>query len=145
MLSAASLLLALTSPVFAETITPIAGILANRDRANGRNFCVVGKPVEINQKVGEVTGKHLFRGKIDDGTGRLVLFAYGNFPSVSLGEAIEVCGRYDKFYLSKGSNGYHNQLKAALILKGKNIAADRVNLGEIITLRAKQDGGPPAP
>ncbi|MEQ1917909.1 MAG: hypothetical protein ABL955_01810, partial [Elusimicrobiota bacterium] len=97
MLPAAALLALLALPAAAETITPISDILKNRERANGRNFCVVGKPVEIDQRVGRVTGKHLFRGKIDDGTGRLEIFAFGYFPPVALGERIEVCGKYNRF------------------------------------------------
>lgn len=129
-----------------ETITPISHILRNRDLANGRNFCVVGKPVKITEKVGEVTGKHLFRGILSDGTGQLMIFAYGNFPRVSLGEAIEVCGRFSKFYLSKGNNGYHNQLEAAAILKGKLIASGAVEIGETITaVSQRKASGPQAP
>jgi hypothetical protein len=136
-------LLALPAAAAAETITPIADILRNRDWANGKNFCVVGKPVEITEKYGEVTGKHLFRGKIDDGTGRLVLFSYGNFPAVALGEAIEVCGRYDKFKVSKGNKNYHNQIEARVILKGKLIASGAVEVGESIVLAAKKPAPPP--
>lgn len=145
MILPAALLAVLALPVSAEveTITPIGDILRNRERANGRNFCVVGKPIEINSKVGEVTGKHLFRGKISDGTGVLVLFAYGQFPSISFGETIEVCGRYDKFYLSKGNNGYHNQIRASAILKGKGIASGRVKLGETVMLADRKAAPPP--
>lgn len=146
MVAAVAFLLAL--PVLAaETITPIADILKNRDLANGRNFCVVGKPVEIKEKVGEVTGKHLFRGKIDDGTGQLTLFAYGRFPAIHIGEAIEVCGKYTKFYLSKGNNPYHNQIEARAILKGKMISAGLVDIvnGEVAVRPKKRAPGPPSP
>ncbi len=120
----------LSGVVSAETITPISSILANRDRANGRNFCVVGIPIEIKQKFGEVTNKHLFRGRISDGTGELILFAYGNFPILSGGEKIEACGRFDKFYVSPSKKHYHNQLKATAILKGNGINAGLVYVGE---------------
>lgn len=146
-MGAAALLLLSLSASATETITPISAILKNRDLANGRNFCVVGKPVEIKEKVGEVTGKHLFRGKIDDGTGQLTLFAYGKFPAIILGEAIEVCGKYTKFYLSKGNNAYHNQIEARAILKGKMISAGLVDIvnGEVMLRPKKPAPAPPAP
>lgn len=137
--------LALCASAAVETITPVGDILKNREAANGRNFCVVGKPVSIKEKTGEVTGKHLFRGMLDDGTGQIMIFAYGNFPRVSLGEAIEVCGRFNKFYLSKGNNGYHNQLEAAAILKGRMIASGSIELGETIRARPKTASAPPRP
>lgn len=133
----ATLLLVLSGAASAETITPIASILANRDAANGRTFCVVGVPVEIKQKFGEVTNKHLFRGRINDGTGELILFSYGSFPVLATGEKIEACGRFDKFYISPSKKHYHNQLKAAIILKGSGIAAGMVEVGDSIKVAKK--------
>jgi len=145
MLPFAAVVLAISvSAAVVETITPTGDILKDRDRANGRNFCVVGTPAAINQKFGEVTGKHLFRGKIDDGTGALILFSYGSFPVLAVGEKIEACGRFDKFYVSPSKKHYHNQLKASIILKGKGIASGLVEVGEKITVRP-QKPEPPRP
>lgn len=145
---AAALLLALAgSAAAAETITPIGAILKNRDRENGRHFCVVGKPVITEDKVGRVTGKHLFRGKIDDGTGVLELFAFGSFPPVASGELIEVCGKYHKFYLHRHGVGYHDEIVAAAILKGKGIASGMVEVTGtgIVPGKKKSKAAPPSP
>jgi hypothetical protein len=136
-------LLALPASAAVETITPISDILRNRDWANGKNFCVVGKPVSIEEKFGKVTGKHLFRGKLDDGTGTLELFAFGYFPPVAVGEAIEVCGRYDKFRFHKNNVGYHNEIEAVAILKGKGIASGAIVVGDTITAAPRKSAPPP--
>lgn len=145
---AASLLLALAGPAAAaETITSIGLILKNRDAANGRHFCVVGRPVITEDKVGRVTGKHLFRGRIDDGTGALELFAFGRFPPVASGELIEVCGKFHKYYLHRHGVGYHNEIVAEAILKGKGIAAGKVEItprGIVAGTKGKRPA-PPAP
>jgi len=134
----ALLLLAPAAAAAAEMITPIGFILANRDRLNGRSFCVVGIPVEMRQRFGEVTNKHLFRGKLSDGTGELILFSYGSFPILAAGEKIEACGRFDKFYVSPSKKTYRNQLKASVILKGPGIAAGLVQIvGDQITVAKK--------
>lgn len=70
-----------------EPITKIGAILKNRDLANGKWFCVVGVPTITESKIGRVTGKHLFRGRLDDGTGTLEMFAFGHFPKVASGNA----------------------------------------------------------
>jgi len=129
MILQAVVLLLLAGPAAAtETITPIGDILKNRERVNGQHVCVVGKPVITENKVGRVTGKHLFRGGIADGTGVLALFAFGNFPTVASGELIEVCGKYHKFYLHRHGVGYHNEIVAAAILKGRGIASGMVEI-----------------
>ncbi len=129
--------LALPASAAVETITPVADIFRNRERANGRNFCVVGKPVEIDQRIGRVTGKHLFRGKLDDGTGQLQIFAFGRFPPVALDERIEVCGKYNRFKIHRNGVGYHDEIEAVAILKGKGIAAGSVVIGETISAAPK--------
>ncbi len=143
---AASLLLALAgSASAAETITPVETILKNRDAANGRHFCVVGKPVITENKVGRVTGKHLFRGKIDDGTGTLELFAFGRFPAVATGELIEVCGKFHKYYLHRHGVGYHDEIVAEAILKGKGIGAGLVEITPKGIVAGNKKAGAPAP
>lgn len=149
-LALALALAALVSQARAEAITRAADILQDRDAADGRNFCVVGKPVAIDQRFGRATGKHLFRGKLDDGTGRLEIFAFGYFPPVGLGESIEVCGRYNKSKLHKNGLVYSDEIEAAAILKGKGIASGAVEVGESVTPRAKavasaQAAVPPSP
>lgn len=112
-----------------EPITKIGAILKNRDLANGKHFCVVGLPTVTENKIGRVTGKHLFRGQIDDGTGKLEFFAFGRFPKVETGERVEMCGKFHKYYLHRHGVGYSNELVVAAILKGDGIAAGRVVLG----------------
>lgn len=112
-----------------EPITKIGAILKNRDLANGRHFCVVGAPTVTENKIGRVTGKHLFRGQLDDGTGKLEFFAFGRFPKVETGERVEMCGKFHKYYLHRHGVGYSNELVVAAILKGDGIAAGRVMLG----------------
>ena len=142
---AAALLLALAASAPAETITPIDAVLKNRDAANGRHFCVVGKPVITENKVGRVTGKHLFRGKIDDGTGTLELFAFGRFPSVATGELIEVCGKFHKYYMHRHGVAYHDEIVAEAILKGKGIAAGLVEITPKGIVAGNKKAGPPSP
>lgn len=146
MLAAALLAVAaLSASAAVETITPMGDILKNREWANGRNFCVVGKPVEMDERIGRVTGKHLFRGKVDDGTGRLEIFAFGYFPPVALGELIEVCGKYNRFKVHRNGVGYHDEIEAVAILKGKGIAAGKIVLGETITAAPKKKSAAPPP
>lgn len=130
--AAAALLLSLTaagepSPAV-EPIAPIGTLLKNRDRANGRYFCVVGAPTVTENKVGRVTGKHLFRGQLDDGTGKLEFFAFGKFPLVKEGERVEMCGRFHKFKLHRHGVGFNNELVVEVMLKGANIAAGLVEV-----------------
>jgi hypothetical protein len=136
------LALALRAAAAVEPITPMGDILKNRESWNGRSFCVVGKPVEMDERIGRVTGKHLFRGKIDDGTGRLEIFAFGHFPSVALGERIEVCGKYNRFKIHRNGVGYHDEIEAVAILKGAGIAAGKVIVGKTITLAPKEPKKP---
>lgn len=140
------LLLAGAAPA-AETITPVADILRNRDRSNGRHFCVVGKPVITENTVGRVTGKRLFRGTLSDGTGALALFAFGQFPPVAGGEPIEVCGKYHKYYLHRHGVGYHDEIVAAAILKGKGIASGMVAITAegVVAGAAARKAGPASP
>jgi hypothetical protein len=132
----ASLLLTLAASAAAgdpapavEPIARIGAILKNRDRANGRDFCVVGLPTVTENKIGRVTGKHLFRGQIDDGTGKLEFFAFGSFPRVQPGERVEMCGKFHKYNLHRHNVGYTNELVVAAILKGPGIAAGLVEIG----------------
>lgn len=111
-----------------EPIAPIGALLKNRDRANGRYFCVVGTPTVTENKVGRVTGKHLFRGQLDDGSGRLEFFAFGRFPLVKEGERVEMCGRFHKFKLHRHGVGFNNELVVEVMLKGANIAAGLVEV-----------------
>ncbi len=136
MTTLAALLLLLAGAVAAgdpapsvEPIVKIGVILKNRDRANGHHFCVVGLPTVTENKVGRVTGKHLFRGQLDDGTGKLEFFAFGSFPPVLPGERVEMCGKFHKYNLHRHNVGYANELVVAAILKGPGIAAGLVELG----------------
>jgi hypothetical protein len=139
-LAAALLALALRASAAAvpEAITPVGDILKNRDRSNGASFCVVGKPVEMDERVGRATGKHLFRGKLDDGTGRVEIFAFGWFPPVALGEKIEVCGKFNRFKIHRNGVGYHDEIEAAAILKGKGIASGLVVVGKTVVMAPKE-------
>lgn len=112
-----------------EPITRIDAILKNRELSNGRYFCVAGAPTVTENKVGRVTGKHLFRGQIDDGTGKLEFFAFGKFPLVREGERIELCGKYHKFKLHRHGVGFADEIVVEAMLKGANIGAGRVELG----------------
>jgi hypothetical protein len=112
-----------------EPITAVSAILKNRDQANGRRFCVVGVPTVTYNRVGRVTGKLLFRGQLDDGTGKLEFFAFGKFPAVSTGERVEICGKFHKHYLHRNGVGVSNEIIAEAILKGAGIAAGKVELG----------------
>ena len=146
-----ALLLALPASAAAEPITKAGDILKNRDAVNGHAVCVVGKAVSIEQRYGTVTGKHLFRANFDDGTGTLIIFNYGHFPKIQIGELIEVCGRYDKSYTSPSGNIYKNQLTTAAILKGKGISAGLLDIvgDKIVPLGkskvAAQSTQPPVP
>lgn len=143
-----AVLLQLAGPAAAaEMITPIVDILKNRERMNGRYVCVVGEPVITENKIGRVTGKHLFRGGIDDETGALALFAFGKFPIIASGELIEVCGKYRKFYLYRHGVGYHNEIGAAAILKGSGIASGMVEItgAGIVPRKKKRSAVPPPP
>lgn len=111
-----------------EAIAPIGVILKNRDRANGRYFCVAGLPTVTENKVGRVTGKHIFRGQLDDGTGKLEFFAFGRFPAMKAGERVEMCGRFHKFKLHRHGVGFSNELVVEVMLKGANIGAGLVEL-----------------
>ena len=143
----AAVLLVCAASASAETITPVGDILKNRELANGRHFCVVGKPVLTENKFGRVTGKHLFRGEITDDTGTLALFAFGNFPPVADGQLIEVCGKYHKYYLHRHGVGYSDEIIASAILKGSGIAAGRVEITErgIVAAKKKPKSVPPPP
>lgn len=112
-----------------EPITRIELILKARDAANGRHFCVVGMPTVTENKVGRVTGKHLFRGQIDDGSGKLEFFAFGKFPPVQAGERVEMCGQYHKFKLHRHGIGFHDELVVQAMFKGAAIASGRVEIG----------------
>lgn len=112
-----------------EPIVKIGTLLKNRDRANGRDFCVVGMPTVTENKIGRVTGKHLFRGQLDDGTGKLEFFAFGRFPPVLAGERVEMCGRFHKYNLHRHGVGYVNELVVAAMVKGAGIATGLVELG----------------
>ncbi|MDX6769592.1 MAG: hypothetical protein SF051_08680 [Elusimicrobiota bacterium] len=134
--AAALVLLVFATGVFAgdpaptpEAITPIGAILKNRDLANGRHFCVVGLPTVTENKVGRVTGKHLFRGQLDDGTGKLEFFAFGRFPRVTVGERVEMCGKYHKYNLHRHGVGFADELVVAAMLKGAGIGAGLVEVG----------------
>lgn len=112
-----------------EPITRIELILKSREASNGRHYCVVGTPTVTENKVGRVTGKHLFRGQIDDGTGKLEFFAFGRFPPLQAGERVEMCGQYHKFKLHRHGVGFHDELVVAAMFKGAAIASGRVELG----------------
>jgi hypothetical protein len=111
-----------------EPITRIELILKARESSNGRHYCVVGMPTVTENKVGRVTGKHLFRGQIDDGTGKLEFFAFGKFPPVQAGERVEMCGQYHKFKLHRHGIGFHDELVVAAMFKGAAIATGRVEI-----------------
>lgn len=126
MLLAAALALAL--PVSAEPISRAADVLKNRDALEGHTICAVGKIVDLDERYGKVTGKHLFRAKLDDGTGILQVFAFGFFPKVSNGEPVEACGRFNKAKRHKNGVIYPNEIEAVAILKGKGIAAGLLDI-----------------
>jgi hypothetical protein len=111
-----------------EPITRIELILKARESSNGRHYCVVGMPTVTENKVGRVTGKHLFRGQIDDGTGKLEFFAFGKFPPLKAGERVEMCGQYHKFKLHRHGIGFHDELVVAAMFKGAAIATGRVEI-----------------
>ena len=115
-------------PAAADPITKAGDILKNRDVMDGRSVCVIGKVVSVNEKFGQVTGKHLFRGTLNDATGSVMIFSYGYFPKIALGETIEVCGRFAKTYVSPSKNVYQNQVTTAAILKDRGINAGLVDI-----------------
>jgi hypothetical protein len=127
-----------------EPITRIELILKARDAANGRHFCVVGMPTVTENKIGRVTGKHLFRGQLDDGTGKLEFFAFGKFPPVQAGERVEMCGQYHKFKLHRHGVGFHDELVVAAMFKGAAIASGRVEIGPD-GLRTRKKAAPGTP
>jgi hypothetical protein len=111
-----------------EAITRVDLILKNRDAFNGRHFCVVGAPTITENKIGRVTGNHLFRGQLDDGTGKLEFFAFGSFPPLKADERVEMCGKFHKYNLHRHGIGFSNELVVGAILKGAGIAAGLVEI-----------------
>lgn len=138
-------MLALALPAAAEPISKAGDILKNRGALDGRALCAVGKVVELNERFGRVTGKHLFRAKLDDGTGVLQVFAFGFFPKVANGESIEACGRFNKAKRHRNGVVYLDEIEAVAILKGAGIAAGVVDIVEDrIVPRAKGTASPQA-
>lgn len=111
-----------------EVLSPMGDVVKNRDRVNGRFICVAGATTLTENKVGRVTGKHLFRGQIDDGTGKLEFFAFGTFPPIRAGERVEMCGKFHKFNLHKHGVGFNNELVVSAMVKGAAIGAGLVEL-----------------
>lgn len=147
----ASLLLTLALPASAETLTRAGDVLRDRDSLDGRTICVTGKVVDLEEKFGRATGKHLFRAKLDDGTGVLQVFAFGYFPKIAPGEPIEACGRFNKAKLHKNGVIYKDEVEAVAVLKGTGIGAGLLDIvGDRIVPRAKtvasaQSARPPVP
>jgi len=144
-------LLLLALPASAEPISKAGDVFKNREVVDGHVICAVGKVVEVDERFGRVTGKHLFRAKIDDGTGVLQVFAFGYFPKVAVGEPIEACGRYNKAKLHRNGVVYRDEIEATVILKGAGIASGLVDIvNDKVVPRAKgttsaQGVRPPAP
>lgn len=147
----AGLVLALALPAAAEPITPAGDAVKGRDALDGRALCAAGKVVELDERFGRVTGKHLFRAKLDDGTGVLQIFAFGFFPKVADGERIEACGRFNKAKRHKNGVVYENEIEVVSILKGAGIGAGKVEIvGDRVVPVAKgkvsaQASKPPSP
>lgn len=111
-----------------ETISAAGDVVKNRDRVNGRFICVAGTATVTENKVGRVTGKHLFRGQLDDGTGKLEFFAFGSFPAIQPGERVEMCGKFHKFNLHKHGVGFNNELVVSAMVKGAAIGSGLIEL-----------------
>lgn len=122
------LALLLAAPAAADPITRAGDVLKNRDALNGRSVCVVGKATKLEERFGTVTGKHLFRGKFDDGTGELVIFNYGHFPKIAPDEPFQACGRFLKSYTSPSGKVYLNQITTSVILKGAGMNSGLVDI-----------------
>lgn len=144
-------LLLLALPASADPITKAGDILKNRDAMDGRAVCLVGKTKSVEERYGKVTGQHLFRGKFDDGTGEVLIFSYGFFPKIAVGETIEVCGRYAKAYVAPSKVIYKDQIAITVLLKDKGINAGKVDIvGDKVVAAGKgtstaQATRPPAP
>ncbi len=147
----AALLLTLALPASAETISRAADVLRDRESLDGHTICATGKVVDLEEKFGRATGKHLFRAKIDDGTGILQVFAFGYFPKIASGEPIEACGRFNKAKLHKNGQIYKDEIEAVAVLKGTGIGAGLLDIvGDRVVPRARtvvsaQAARPPAP
>ncbi len=146
-----ALLLAFALPASAETISKAADVLRDRDALDGRTICATGKVVDLDEKFGRATGKHLFRAKIDDGTGILQVFAFGYFPKITAGEPIEACGRFNKAKRHRNGVIYKDEIEAVAVLKGAGIGAGLLDIvGDRVVPRAKtvasaQAARPPTP
>lgn len=147
----ALLLLLLALPASADPISKAGDILKNRETMDGRSVCLIGKVKSVEERYGKVTGQHLFRGKLDDGTGEVLIFSYGFFPKVAIGETIEVCGRYAKAYLAPSKVIYKDQIAVKALLKDKGINAGKVDIvGDQVVAAGKgtataQSTRPPTP
>ncbi|UPT72488.1 MAG: OB-fold nucleic acid binding domain-containing protein [Elusimicrobiota bacterium] len=144
-------LLLLALPASAETITAAGDLIKDRETWDGHSACAAGRVVELDERFGRVTGKHLFRAKIDDGTGVVQVFAFGHFPKLAPGERIEACGRFNKAKLHKNGVTYENEIEAVVVLRGAGVGAGLVDIiGDRVVPRARgkasaQSAVPPAP
>ena len=137
-----ALLFLLAAAAGAEPITPIDRILRDTDASDGRNFCVLGLPTQVAEKYTSSTKRHRFRTVLDDGTGKLMVFAFGYFPDVAEDERIEVCGLFYKRRLKHNGRAYHNELDARAILRGKAMAAGGVSIGKDVVVDARKPTAP---
>lgn len=142
------LALLLAAPAAAETITPIAAILAAKDRSHGQSFCVAGKPSTVFEKYSR-RGNKYFTVWLDDGTAKLKVFAFGAYPQPKDSVLpLEVCGRYLKQKMVSG-RVFYDELDARVVLAGKRIGAGEVEISDglvvLSSTRAKTLAEPPKP
>ncbi len=147
----ALVLLLLALPASAELLAKPGDVVRDREILDGHSLCVSGKVADLDEKFGKATGKHLFRAKLDDGSGVVQVFAFGYFPKIAPGETVEACGRFNKTKLHKNGLTYKDEIEAVVVLKGPGMGAGLVEIvGDRVVARAKgtvsaQASRPPEP
>lgn len=119
--------LAFVAAAYAEEITPVADLLAQHVRFDGKFACVQGKTSVLFKKAASRQGNPYFTFWIGEGASKIKVFGFGVPKVFAEGDEVEACGRFDKEkHIS--SRVFYDELSANVILKGAAMRSGLVDI-----------------